>query len=168
MHEMVLFYKYMKDNVHIDEFDREILAYLQETGQLTNQELSDRVNLSPSQCSRRRARLEREGIISGYRAVLSPEKLGFAFAVFIDVKLGDHTGDNADRFRRLVAAHPAIQACYSLTGEADYLLKAMVRDLAGLQALINDTLLPHPAISQVRSNIVLEELKSGDRLPLHL
>ncbi len=156
----------MSDNVQIDRFDRAILACLQQDGALTNQQLAERVHLSASQCSRRRARLERDGVIEGYRAKLDPIKLGFAFAVFIEVKLGDHSGDNADSFRRLVDAHPAIQACYTLTGESDYLVRAVVSDLAGLQALINDTLLPHQAIAQVRSNIVLEELKSGDRLPL--
>jgi len=151
---------------HMDAFDREILARLQDDGQLTNQQLAEHVHLSASQCSRRRLRLEREGVISGYRAVLDPAKLGYAFAVFIEIKLGDHSGDNADSFRRLIAAHSAIQAGYAMTGDFDYLLKATVRDLAGLQALINDTLLPHPAISQLRSNIVLEELKTGDKLPL--
>ncbi|MGI9481699.1 MAG: Lrp/AsnC family transcriptional regulator [Hyphomicrobiales bacterium] len=152
--------------MHLDAFDRTILAELQENGHLTNQELAERVHLSASQCSRRRARLEREGYISGYRAVLDPAKLGFAFVVFVEVKLGDHSGDNADKFRRLVDATPAIQACYALTGDFDYLVKASVPGLPGLQSLINDILLPHPAISQVRSNIVLEELKSGDRLPI--
>ena len=156
----------MQEKASLDTFDYTILAELQENGQLTNQELAARVHLSASQCSRRRARLEREGFISGYRAMLDPVKLGYAFAVFVEVKLGDHSGDNAEKFRRLVAATPTIQACYTLTGDFDYLVKATVADLAGLQSLINDILLPHPAISQVRSNIVLEELKSGDRLPI--
>jgi DNA-binding Lrp family transcriptional regulator len=156
----------MNETMRLDQFDREILARLQDDGQLTNQQLAAYVHLSPSQCSRRRVRLEREGFIGGYRAILDAVKLGYGFTVFIEVKLGDHSGDNADSFRRLIAENNAIQAGYAMTGDFDYLLKATVRDLAGMQALINDTLLPHPAISHVRSNIVLEQLKAGDKLPL--
>lgn len=156
----------MHKNIDLDMYDRTLLARLQDNGALTNQELSELVNLSPSQCSRRRARLERDGFIRGYRAVLDSDKLGFAFAVFIEIKLGDHSGDNAEQFRRLVSAIDAIQSCYALTGDSDYLLRATVRDLSGLQSLINDVLLPHPVIAQVRSNLVLEEIKSGDRLPV--
>lgn len=152
--------------MQIDEFDLRILASLQERGQLTNQQLAERVHLSPSQCSRRRSRLEKSGVISGYRAVLNAPALGFGITVIVEVKLSGHSGDNAKNFRKLVASTPAIQAGYALTGDFDYLLKGVVRDLPGLQALINDTLLPHETVAHVRSNIVLEELKSGQKLPL--
>jgi len=150
----------------LDGFDLRLLAALQDDGRLTNQQVGERIGLSPSQCSRRRSALEAAGLIRGYRAELAAEALGLRVLVFIHVTLAAHSGDNSRRFRDLVARMDEVQEAYSLTGDADYLLKAVVPDLRDLSALVNDVLLPHESVARVRSSIVLERLKETARLPL--
>jgi DNA-binding Lrp family transcriptional regulator len=152
--------------INVDAFDLKILAALQEDGRLTNQRLSRMVGLSASQCSRRRLRLEKENVIAGYHAELSGEALGFGTVVFIHVALATHSSDNARKFRALVGRIDEIQEAYALNGEADYLLKAIVRDLKSLSSLVNDVLVPHQSVSHVRSSLVLERLKAKAFLPL--
>ena len=150
----------------LDGFDLRLLDLLQEDGQLSVQQLADRVGLSPSQCSRRRARLEQLGVIAGYNARLDPQRLGFGVTAFVQVTLARHSPDNAQHFRGLVERTGAIQQAYAVTGDADYLLKVAVRDLQGLGALVNDVLLPHGSVAHVRSMVSLERLKDTDCLPL--
>lgn len=156
----------MHGSVSLDGFDISLLAALQQNGRLTNQELGDRIGLSPSQCSRRRAALEASGLIRGYRAELAAEALGFRLLVFINVTLTAHSGDNARSFRALVARTEEVQEAYALTGDTDYLLKVVVPDLKDLSALVNDVLLPHDSVARVRSSIVLDRLKETALLPL--
>jgi DNA-binding Lrp family transcriptional regulator len=156
----------MQESVALDAFDLKLLAALQDNGALTNQELAARVNLSASQCSRRRQRLEEAGIIRGYRADLDAARLGFGVTVFIFVALSTHSRNNARRFRDLIAAVPLVQEAHAMTGDSDYLIKALVPDLKALSALVNDILLPHDSVERVRSSIVLETLKDAARVPL--
>jgi DNA-binding Lrp family transcriptional regulator len=156
----------MQSPVHLDGFDLRLLAALQENGRLTNQEVGERIGLSPSQCSRRRVALEAAGFIVGYRAELAAEALGFRLLVFINVTLSAHSRENARSFRDLVARVDEVQEAYALTGDADYLLKVIVADLKDLSMLVNDVLLPHGTIARVRSSIVLDRLKETARLPL--
>ena len=151
--------------IQVDAFDLKMLAALQEDGRLTNQELADLVGLSASQCSRRRMRLE-EKVISGYHADLSGEALGFGLIAFIHITLATHSPDNAKKFRSLVGRVDEIQEAYSLTGDADYVLKAVLRDLKGLSDLVNNVLMPHQSVAHVRSSIVLDRLKESTKLPL--
>ena len=152
--------------IPVDAFDLKILGALQEDGRLTNQQLADVAGLSASQCSRRRMRLEEEKVIAGYHADLSAEALGFGVIAFIQVTLATHSPDNAKKFRALMQRIDEIQEAYSLTGDADYVLKAMLRDLKGLSELVNNVLMPHPSVAHVRSSIVLDRLKETTRLPL--
>jgi DNA-binding Lrp family transcriptional regulator len=152
--------------VEFDAFDLKLLAALQADGRLTNQQLADRIGLSASQCSRRRMRLEDEKVIAGYHADLAAEALGFNLIVFIHVTLATHSPDNAKKFRALVHRIDDIQEAYSLTGDADYVLKVVLRDLKGLSEIVNDVLLPHPSVAHVRSTIVLDRLKESPKLPL--
>lgn len=152
----------------LDGFDIRLLAALQENGRLTNQEAGERIGLSPSQCSRRRAALEAAGLIQGYHAQLSFEALGFRLLVIIQVALNAHNGDNARRFRDLVARLDEVQEAYAVTGENDYQLKAVVPDLKDLSTLVNDVLLPHESVARVHSSIVLERIKETSRLPLRI
>ena len=133
--------------IELDEFDMRLLGALQTDGRLTNQELADKVGLSASQCSRRRARLEESGIIRGYHADLSPEALGLGVLVFVHVTLSAHSPDNSKRFRDLVACSDDIQEAYSLTGETDYLLKMVLPDLKSLAATVNERLLAHDTVA---------------------
>ena len=156
----------MTQEISIDQFDTKLLRALQQDGRLTTQQLADLVGLSASQCSRRRAALEQSGVIRRYRAELDAEKLGFSLVVFVQVTLNTHSRDNARHFRALVERVDAIQACYALTGDADYLLKAVLPGLPDLAALVNDVLLPHDAVAHVRSSIVFDTLKATHDVPL--
>lgn len=150
----------------IDAFDRKILALLQDDARLTNNDLSERVNLSPSQCSRRRQRLEEEGYIRGYRAILDRDRLGFPLTNVVTVTLATHNRDNARRFAELVARLPEIQEAHALTGEMDYILKVVTPDLKSLAEFVNGELLPHESVQHVKTAIVLETLKETAALPL--
>jgi DNA-binding Lrp family transcriptional regulator len=150
----------------MDAFDRRLLGALQADGALTNQQLAETVGLSASQVSRRRQQLEQDGVITGYAARLSAEKLGFGVRVFVHVSLANHSPENSRRFAELVARTSEIEEAHALTGEADYLLKIAVRSLRDLSALVNDVLLPHESVDRVRSEIVLETLKESVALPV--
>lgn len=150
----------------IDGFDRKILSLLQEDARLTNNDLSERVNLSPSQCSRRRQRLEEDGLIRGYRAVLDRDRLGFSLVNVISVTLSTHNRDNARRFADLLTRLPEVLEAHALTGEMDYFLKVVTPDLPSLSRFVNDVLLPHESVQHVKTAIVLETLKETSALPL--
>jgi len=152
--------------ISVDSFDLKMLAALQEDGRLTNQELADLVGLSASQCSRRRMRLEEDKVIAGYHANLSGEALGFGLIAFINIALATHSPDNSKKFRALINRVDAVQEAYSLTGDSDYVLKAVLRDLRDLSDLVNNVLMPHPSVAHVRSSIVLDRLKESTKLPL--
>jgi DNA-binding Lrp family transcriptional regulator len=152
--------------IPVDGFDLKILAALQDDGRLTNQQLADIAGLSASQCSRRRMRLEQDRVISGYHADLASEALGFNVIAFIHITLATHSPDNAKRFRALVNRVDDIQEAYSLTGDADYLLKTVLRDLKSLSDIVNNVLMPHQSVAHVRSSIVLDRLKETQKLPL--
>jgi DNA-binding Lrp family transcriptional regulator len=152
--------------ISIDGFDLKMLVALQDDGRLTNQQLADAVGLSASQCSRRRMRLEEEGVIAGYHADLDSERLGFNVIAFVHITLATHSPDNARHFRDLVQRVDDVQEAYSLTGDADYLLKTILRDLKSLSDIVNNVLMPHPSVAHVRSSIVLDRLKVTAKLPL--
>lgn len=152
----------------LDTFDWRLLEALQQDASLTNGALAEKVGLSASQVSRRRQRLEQEGVIRGYRALIDPEAIGLAVTVFIHVALNTHSRDNARRFRDLVKLTPAVLEAHALTGEADYMLKVAVGDLKELSRLVNEILLPHESVARVRSEIALETLKEPGLLPLRL
>jgi DNA-binding Lrp family transcriptional regulator len=156
----------MNDLKAIDAFDRKILALLQDDARLTNNDLSERVNLSPSQCSRRRQRLEEEGLILGYRAMLDRERLGFPLVNIISVTLATHNRDNARRFAELLARLPEVLEAHALTGEMDYFVKVVTPDLKSLAEFVNDVLLPHESVQHVKTSIVLQTLKETSALPL--
>ncbi len=156
----------MNDTKAIDRFDRKILALLQADARLTNNDLSERVNLSASQCSRRRLRLEEEGLIRGYRAVLDRDRLGFPLVNIISVTLATHNRDNARRFAELLARLPEVLEAHALTGEMDYFVKVVTPDLKSLAEFVNDVLLPHESVQHVKTSIVLQTLKETTALPL--
>ncbi|UXN58050.1 Lrp/AsnC family transcriptional regulator [Phyllobacterium zundukense] len=150
----------------LDPSDRKILICLQEDGRLTNNELSERINLSPSQCSRRRSRLEEEGYIRGYRAEIDREKLGLGIVNIISVTLATHNRDNAQRFSELISKLPQVMEAHALTGEMDYFIKVVTPDLRGLSTFVNEVLLPHQSVQHVKTAIVLDTLKEDGRLPI--
>lgn len=150
----------------MDAFDIKLLAALQDDGRLTNFELADRVGLSASQCSRRRAALEESGVVAAYRAHLAAEALGLGVTVFVQVGLATHSPDNSKRFKALIEGLDEVQEAYALTGEADYLVKLVVTDLKALSRILNEIFLPHASVAHVRSSVVLDRLKQTSKLPL--
>ncbi|WP_417678123.1 Lrp/AsnC family transcriptional regulator [Roseibium sp.] len=152
--------------IALDGFDLKLLSVLQENAALTNHEIGQRISLSASQVSRRRQRLEQDRVIRRYRADLSPDALGLTVTAFVGVTLGAHSRENARKFRLMVTAMPEVQEAHTLTGDVDYMLKVVVRDLKALSRIINDELLPHEAVQNVRSSIAMETLKDDNLLPL--
>jgi DNA-binding Lrp family transcriptional regulator len=156
----------VRPGVELDRFDHTLLAALQEDASATNGVLAERIGLSASQVSRRRQALEEAGVIRGYRALVDREALGLGIVVLVHVTMARHSPENAGRFRRLALARPEVLDAFTLTGEADYVLKVVVADLKGLAAFINDVLLPHEAVDRVRSEVVLEAIKENGALPI--
>ncbi|HLK83900.1 MAG TPA: Lrp/AsnC family transcriptional regulator [Xanthobacteraceae bacterium] len=150
----------------MDEFDIKLLRALQEDGRLTNNELAERIGLSASQCSRRRAALEESGVIESYHAVLSAEAVGLNVLVFIQVGLATQSPDSGQAFVKLINSIDEVQEAFSLTGDADFLVKMVVPDLKTLSRILNEVLLPHRSVAHVHSYVVLDRVKQTTQLPL--
>jgi Lrp/AsnC family leucine-responsive transcriptional regulator len=152
--------------VELDGIDHRILAILQKEGRLANQELAERVALSPAPCLRRVRALEKAGVIRQYAARLDPRKVGLGMMSFVTVKLEKKGNMPAEAFAKAVRSWPEVVACYSMTGEADYLLWAYVEDLDHYTRFLTGRLLKQPGVIDVKSNIVLEAIKETTALPL--
>lgn len=156
-------------DIELDRTDRRILAELQRDGRLSNQELADRVALTPSPCLRRVRRLERLGVIRQYVALVDPAKVGMGLSAFIEVRLQKHAGGDhrpIEDFTRHVQQWPEVVACYATTGDMDYLLRIQVQDLAHFSRFAMDTLMQHPAVVDMRSSFVLKGIKETTAMAL--
>lgn len=150
----------------LDEFDIRLLAALQADSAQTSAELAKAVHLSPSQCSRRKAALEDAGIIRSYHARLDARKLGHALQAITRVNLRDHGEKSADDFAAFVRRHGVVREAFSVSGDADYILKIHARDLDDFADFIHRHLLVHPQVAHVRSDIVLMTMKDDEGVPL--
>lgn len=150
-----------------DETDSRLLRAMQRNAHLTTQDLGQILGLSPSQAGRRRQLLENEGYIKDYRATVDPEKLGLHVEAFVQVVMATHDPKAANDFTLLTKAQEEITAAWTLTGEADYLLHVYCHDLKALNRLVHEVLLPHPAVSRVQSQIVMNRVKPDSPLPVH-
>jgi Lrp/AsnC family transcriptional regulator, leucine-responsive regulatory protein len=150
----------------MDRLDAQILAVLQEDGRVTNADLAERVRLSPSPCLRRVRRLERDGVISGYRAILDRPKVGLGVTVFVELKVSGHSDRAAHDVEAAVGKVPEVVACHIVSGAADFLLEVVVADLAHYERLLMDTLLTLPGVTDVRSNFALRTAKANGALPV--
>ena len=149
----------------LDKQDESVLAQLQRDGRGTNQQLADRLGMSASACWRRVRALEESGVIAGYSVVLDREKAGFAMAAILHVALERHEASFVEGFVRSVRARAEILECYATTGDADYHLRVVARDMAAYNRFLDDFLFRLPGIRHVRSNVVLKEIKSSVALP---
>ena len=152
-------------NPTLDETDILILRELQDDGHLTIKELSQRVHLSVSPVYERVRRLEREGFIKRYVAVLVPEKLGCGFLAFCYLKMKQHSHENAVQIMERVQNIPEIAECYNISGDFDFLLKIYVRNMKQYQEFVMRILGDIPAIGSLNSSFVLGEVKNSHRLP---
>lgn len=151
----------------LDRYDRRILEVLQQEGRISNQDLADRIGLSPSPCLRRVRALEEAGVIAGYRALLDPGKLGLDLIALVSISMDRHTPEQFDRFEEIVSALPEVLECLLITGrDADYQLKVIVRDMAAYQELLLDKITRIEGVSGVHSSFVLRRVLERTALPL--
>ena len=156
----VAFMVYLLHKFVMDEFDRTIANALQRDASLTNAQLAEIVNLSPSQCSRRKSALEDSGVIQGYTANLNPKAMGYNLRAIVRINLSSHGGTSDNRFSQFLSTCDEILEAHSVSGDADYVLNVHVHSLDSFADFIHNKLLPHPCVSQVRSEIILKTLKS--------
>jgi DNA-binding Lrp family transcriptional regulator len=142
----------------MDKIDRSILSILQENARIPNVELADRVGLSASACLRRVAQLEQSGLITGYHARLSHEKLGHSVLVLVHITLHGQSADMLAEFERAVSTVPQVLACFLLAGESDYLLRIAARDVTDYGRIHSEYLSALPHVLRMESNFALREV----------
>ena len=150
----------------LDRIDLQLLAELQRNGRQTNAELAERVHLSASACLRRVQRLERDGVIAGYRAEVDPDRLGLGLQAFVRVQLNHHDAASVAAFAVQVNDWAEVIACHALTGDMDYLLQIAVRDLDHFSRFLLDRLLNQSGVADVNSSFVLRTVKAFRGMPL--
>lgn len=154
----------------IDKLDAAILRMLQSDGRATYDVIASEVGLSPSAVLRRVKRMEEAGIIDRYVALVKPTSVGLGLVAYINVRLEKHTESHKrnpmDLFRTAVQVWPEVTECAALTGEMDYLLKVVVRDMAAYSRFVMDTLLKHPSVQDCKTSFMLDSVKSTTALPI--
>ena len=151
----------------MDRYDTQILEALQQEGRLSNQDLADRIGLSPSPCLRRVRQLEDQGIIDGYVALLDADKLGLKMTALIHISMDKHTPERFENFETQVQAFPEVQSCYLITGQsADYILKVVVQDMEHFQAFLLGKLTRIEGVSGVHSSFVMRKVVDKTALPV--
>ncbi|WP_028211453.1 Lrp/AsnC family transcriptional regulator [Paraburkholderia mimosarum] len=153
-------------NFALDTIDMRLLAALQQHGRASNLELAAAIKLSPAQTLRRHRRLEALGVIRRYETRLDAQALGFGVVAFIQVTMERGHMRELVKFKELVATLPQVQECYSVTGDIDYVLKVVARDLKALSEFLLDTLMRAPGVNSVQSIVCLDELKGTSAMPL--
>lgn len=149
-----------------DETDRRILAVLQAEGRISNADLAERVHLSPSACHRRVQRLEEEGLISGYVALLDARRMGRGTTVFVEITLTGQAEELLDAFERAVARVPEVLECHLMAGSADYLLKVATADTDDFARIHRRALSALPGVRGMQSSFVLRTVRESTALPL--
>jgi Lrp/AsnC family leucine-responsive transcriptional regulator len=149
----------------MDEKDQQIVAALQDNGRLTNQELSERVNLSPSPCLRRVRLLEESGVIKGYTAVVDEATFGLPITAFVRIRLERHTQAAVAAFERKVRDIDAIIDCYVMTGDADYLLRVLVESLQDYESFVRTRLHMIEGIASIDTSFAYGTVKRATRFP---
>ena len=150
----------------IDETDKTILRLLQADGRVSNAEIARRVGLSAPATHARIRRLEETGVIRRYATLLDRETIGYDMVCFINVSLQLHQFEAIERFKELVQDMPEVLECHHITGEFDYLLKAVFRNRDELQAFVVNKLTPIPGMARINTSLVLIEIKATQELPI--
>ena len=150
----------------LDKIDRNILRILQDEGRISFTELGERVGLSTTPCTERVRRLEREGVITGYTALLNAQHLKAGLLVFVEINLSYKSGDIFEEFRHAVLKLPQVLECHLVSGDFDYLIKARISEMASYRKLLGDILLKLPHVRESKSYIVMEEIKETLKLPV--
>lgn len=150
----------------LNRIDRHILRILQKDGRITYAELSRQVGLTTTPCIERVKRLEREGYIKGYTALLTPEHLNAGLIVFVQIRLDRTSPETFENFKQAVINLPEVQECYLVSGNFDYLLKARVADMAAYREFLGETLLTLPGVNASTSIVVMEAVKETLTIPI--
>ncbi|TNF18504.1 MAG: Lrp/AsnC family transcriptional regulator [Rhodobacteraceae bacterium] len=143
----------------IDDTDDRILRVLTREGRISNQALAEQAGLSPSACLRRVAALERDGVITGYRATLDPGRMGRGFVVYVGVGLSDHSKTSQQAFERAIARTREVRECHNITGTIEYLLRVECADLASYKLFHTDVLGALPQVKAITSYVVMGSSK---------
>lgn len=153
--------------MELDRYDRLILSVLQEDGRISNQDLADRIGLSPSPCLRRVRALEESGLIAGYRALLDAKQLGLSLMALIGISMDQHTPERFANFEKKIAAVPEVLECLLITGQqADYQLKVVVRDMDAYQDLLLNKITRIAGVTGVHTSFVLRRVVDRTVLPV--
>jgi Lrp/AsnC family leucine-responsive transcriptional regulator len=153
-------------DIELDKTDRAILAALQRNGRIANVDLAEEVALSPSSCLRRTKALEAAGLIAGYRAELNRERAGLGLTVFVSLKVQQHSRVTSRRIEETLIAIPAVVACYVVSGEADFLIEAVVPSLSDYESLLLDQILAIDVVTDARSTFAIRTVLSRGALPV--
>ena len=158
----------MERKYKLSMMDKKILRQLQQKGRITYAELANRVGLSTSPCLERVKRMEREGVISGYTALLNPRYLNAGLVVFVQIRLARTAQDIFEDFKSAAAALEEVQECYLVSGNFDYLIKARVEDMDAYRKFLGETLLTLPGVLESTSYVVMELVKETMNVPISL
>lgn len=157
----------MSNQIGIDRYDRQILAVLQADGRISNQDLADRIGLSPSPCLRRVRTLEESGLIAGYRALLDARKLGLSLMALIGISMDQHTPERFANLEKTIGEIPEVLECLLITGQqSDYQLKVVVRDMDAYQDLLLNKITRIQGVTGVHTSFVLRKVIDRTALPL--
>lgn len=150
----------------LDEIDLRILTLLQQDARVSQAELARQVAVSATSCWRRVRALEEAGVITSQVVLLDPQAVGLGVSVLASVSLNEHGDEKREAFERFVAEHPEIVECWSMTGDRDYLLRVVVRDVEAYERFLTRHLLHHPAVGSASSSFALRQVKYTTALPL--
>ena len=150
----------------LDDIDHKIIAALQADARLTMLQLADRVGLSASPCARRVRLLEQAGVIRGYVALIDQNRVGLPVSVFASIKLERQREEELDRFARAVAQWPEVLDCYLMTGQRDFLIRVVVRDLESYERFLKEKLTRLEGVASIESSFALGQVKRSHVLPL--
>jgi Lrp/AsnC family leucine-responsive transcriptional regulator len=149
----------------LDTIDRRMLTLLQEDGRITNQDLSEKVGLSPTPCLRRLKRLEESGVIKGYSAIVDPKAYGLPFSVFVSVRLSQQNQEHIAEFEKAVESWSEVAECYLMTGSQDYLLRVLTDGIEGYERFLKQKMTRLKCVQSVESNFALATIKKRVGLP---
>ncbi|ERH60734.1 MULTISPECIES: Lrp/AsnC family transcriptional regulator [Pseudomonas] len=150
----------------LDKVDIAISERLQREGRLSNVKLAEQLSLSEASCWRKQKRLEECGVIEGYQAILNRRKLGLGVMAFVQISCSDHSEEATEKFEKIIASAPQVLSCHNTTGEADFLLQVVARDLDSYSRFVEKVLRKLPGVLSIRSNLSLREMKTTHRFPV--
>ncbi|MEU5087648.1 Lrp/AsnC family transcriptional regulator [Streptomyces sp. NPDC021356] len=151
----------MGNSVRLDAIDCEILLHLQEDGRMTNVELAKRVGLTPPSCLRRVKRLEEDGVIAGYRAVINPEAIGRSLEVLVDIEIYAQDRKTIEGFEATLASYDEVTEFRRMYGSPHYFVRVAIADNPAYEAFVMDKLTGHPAVQRLESHLTMKKIKGG-------